>query len=87
MKITQERVDWCDGATIVILQTIVRAFQGARETHPGVPSVGFVSLRRRANAGAGIADPGGAPEPRGRWREIDRRSPVIARGKARTARG
>lgn len=65
VKITQEKVDWWDGATIVILQTIVRAFQGARETHPGVPSVGFVSLRRRANAGAGIADPGDAPEPGG----------------------
>ena len=60
--VTQESVDWWDGATIAILQIVVRAFQGARETHPGVPRVEFVSLRRRANAGAVPEGGGGEPE-------------------------
>ncbi len=60
--VTQESVDWWDGATIAILQIVVRAFQGARETHPGVPRVEFVSLRRRANAGAVPEGGGGEPK-------------------------
>ncbi len=47
---TQEQVDWWDGATYVILQMIVRAFQAARATAPKVPSVDFVSLKRRPGA-------------------------------------
>ena len=60
--VTQESVDWWDGATFAILQNVVRAFQGARETHPGVPRVEFVSLRRRANAVGGPGGGGGGPD-------------------------
>ncbi|MBK6533152.1 MAG: hypothetical protein IPF99_27260 [Deltaproteobacteria bacterium] len=64
--VTQEKVDWWDGATLTILQTVVRAFQGARETHPGVPRVEFVSLRKRAGASDAGGDPiGGGGEPKG----------------------
>jgi hypothetical protein len=59
--VTQEKVDWWDGVTYVILQSVVRAFQGARATHPGVPRVEFVSLRKQANGGGeGKGGGGGA---------------------------
>lgn len=59
---TQEQVDWWDGATYAILQMIVRAFQAARVTAPKVPSVDFVSLKRRPGAtNAGGKTPPDAP--------------------------
>lgn len=45
---SQELVDWWDGATFVILRSLVRAFQGARATHPAVPALDFVAIRARA---------------------------------------
>jgi hypothetical protein len=59
--VTQEKVDWWDGVTYVILQSVVRAFQGARATHPGVPRVEFVSLRKQGSGGGEGTGGGGGP--------------------------
>ncbi len=67
--VTQGTVDWWDGAMYVILQTIVRAFQGGRATNPALPAVEFVSLRQRAAAGgdpkAQGSGTGGGGKPEG----------------------
>lgn len=55
--ITQTQVDWWDGLTYAILQTVVRAFQGAHAFNPKVPALDFVSLRKRGAAGTEEGDP------------------------------
>ncbi len=47
--VTQNDVDWWDGVSVVILQSVVQAFQAAHATNPKVPSIDFVSLRKRSS--------------------------------------
>lgn len=48
--VTQHDVDWWDGASVVILQSVVQAFQAGHATNPRIPSIELVSLRKRSAA-------------------------------------